>query len=97
MLLGHRLQPQVDANLRIIPANPPQPWRLEGLTVPKVRPLQGRQVFLACVSVGFTYGYSLCPASRDGGRHWTWRTITQKTGRTKSGKTPISNLCVAYP
>jgi hypothetical protein len=31
-----------------------------------VRPLRGRNAFWASVSVGFTYGYSRCPASRDG-------------------------------
>jgi len=31
-----------------------------------VRPLRGRNAFWASVSAGFTYGYSRCPASRDG-------------------------------
>jgi hypothetical protein len=38
----------------------------EGLTVARVQLLQGGQGFSASASVGCTYGYSRCPASRDG-------------------------------
>ena len=38
---------------------------LEGLPVPKVGPCQGRSLLFALASVGFTYGYSQSPASRE--------------------------------
>ena len=42
-------------------ARPPSP---DGADTTKVRPLQGRNDLAASLSVGFTYGYSRCAASR---------------------------------
>ena len=51
-------------NLRI--AEPNGPFNPNGVAREKGRPLQGRNGCRAPVSVGFTYGYSRFPASREG-------------------------------
>ena len=52
-------------NLRIR-SRPAAPQPRKGLTVAIVRPRQGPGIIQwASPSVGFTYGYSRCPASRD--------------------------------
>jgi len=64
-------------------------------------PLQGRQGFLASASVGCTYGYSRCPASRDCHRQWTWRTSFARTGAGNQAKSPnptfVSRTCWTPP
>jgi len=64
--------------------------------VPSVWPLQGPQVFSACVSVGFTYGYSRL--SRFSGRRPSLNLAYHyaRTGRRKSSKPPNPNFCVAH-
>jgi hypothetical protein len=54
-------------------AEPHGPFNPDGVDPGKGRPLQGRIPFSPSVSVGFTYGYSWCPASREGrGRIIGW-------------------------
>ena len=51
---------------------------LEGLTVARVGPSRADRASRPSVSVGCTYGYSRCLASRDC-CHWTWRTSYVRT------------------
>ena len=69
-------------NLRATGGKTIQPRR--GLTVDRrgqVRPLQGRLGFSASASVGCTYGYWRCPASRD------FRVVTERSVPTTQPRT----------
>ena len=61
-----RGQPWVAAGLNLRIAKPTRPPNPDGVDPTNVRPLQGRNDLAAPFSVGFTYGYSPWPASRDG-------------------------------
>ena len=63
-----RGQPWVAAGFNLRLAEPNGPFNPDGVDRGKGRPLQGRIPFSPPVSVGFTYGYSRCPASREGRR-----------------------------
>jgi hypothetical protein len=63
-----RGQPWVAAGFNLRLAEPHGPFNPDGVHRGKGRPLQGRIPFSPSVSVGFTYGYSRCPASREGRR-----------------------------
>ena len=63
-----RGQPWVAAGFNLRLAEPHGPFNPDGVDRGKGRPLQGRIPFSPSVSVGFTYGYLWCPASREGRR-----------------------------
>ena len=69
---SRRFQPAVISARRDV--NPNGVARASG------RPLQGRNYFLPALPVGFTYGYSRFPASREGNRRFDGRLILAPMG-----------------
>jgi hypothetical protein len=78
-------QPWVAAGLNPRIAEPTRPPNPNGVDLAEGRPLQGRSHFSPSISVGFTYGYSRFPASRDGTRRIDNALILMLMGRWPTG------------
>jgi hypothetical protein len=80
-----RGQPWVAAGFNLRIAEPNRPFNPNGVDRRKGRPLQGRILFSLSAPVGFTYGYSRYPASRDGRRRSNGRLIPAPMGAGGEG------------